>query len=226
MAAWGSRRTRLSPWNQTANPGGQSWEDWLQTPLLPGWTRAPADPGRCPQGLLPPTLTPPQPLRLCSPGRDRPQSVLGNVLATFGYDHCSTPHITFLPGTSRAAAPARLGPGPGQQAGEMEHLGLVERADGGLLSLLVELSTASCAGYRGSGQGESECPGLTRQWFSGTSPASGVHCRANLGSRVHTAMPVCTRGLVLLFLKRTSELCKLLPHKTRVCPPSSHQLPD
>lgn len=150
--------------------------------------------------------------------------MLGDVSATFGYDHHSTPHITSLPGTVRAAAPARLGPAPGQQAGEREHLGLVGRADGGLLSLLVVLSTASCAGCGGSGQGGSERPGLTHQWLSGTSPASGVHCRASLGFRVPTAVPVWAPGP--LFLRRTPELRKLLPHKTRVCPPSSHQLRD
>lgn len=101
---------------------------------------------------------------------------------------------------------------------------MVRRADGGLLSLLVVLSTASCAGCGGSGQGGSERPGLTHQWLSGTSPASGVHCRASLGFRVPTAVPVWAPGP--LFLRRTPELRKLLPHKTRVCPPSSHQLRD
>lgn len=205
---------------------GRAGRTGCRQPCCPAGPEPLLTPGGARRGSCPPPTTLPWPLRLRSPGRDHPQSVLGDVSATFGYDHRSTPHITSLPGTGRAAAPARLGPAPGQQAGEREHLGLVGRADGGLLSLLVELSTASCSGCGGSGQGGSERPGLTHQWLSGTSPASGVHCRASLGSRVPTAVPVWAPGLVLLFLRRTPELRKLLPHKTRVCPPSSHQLPD
>ena len=137
---------------------GRAGRTGCRRPRCPAGPEPLPDPGRHPQG------PPPRPLRLRSPGRDCPQSVFGDVSATFGYDHCSTPHITSLPGTIGAAAPAHLGPVSGQRAGEMEHLGLVGCVDGGLLSLLVELSTAGCAGCRGSIQGESECPGLMQQW--------------------------------------------------------------